>query len=86
MGAEGSIPVLAEAEAALDSWALVSGVLTWPERKVREQEMNVVLGGLLSPRVLPSISFWRLQGLGARRHEMLLCGPLRPHAPSFPPL
>ena len=43
-GAEGSIPVWVEAEAALDSWALVSGVLTWPERKIREQEMSAVLG------------------------------------------
>lgn len=37
--------------------------------------MNVVLGGRLSLRVLPSISLRRLQGLGARRHEALLCGP-----------
>ena len=52
-GAERSVPVWAEAEAALDSWALVSGVLTWPERKVREQEMNAVLGSDPEPMSSP---------------------------------
>lgn len=34
-GAESLVPVWAEAEAALDFWALGSGVLTWPEEGQR---------------------------------------------------
>lgn len=79
-GAESLVPVWAEAEAALDSWALGSGVLTWPEKGQRAgDERGAMKAAWHHPPAMLAEAAGQTPAFPLTRRPLAL-----PHAYSFP--